>query len=215
MQVNTEEKFEEYPYIEDCRGSYLWLILIIAAILLFFIIAGITYSLYDNTISGTKQPIFSNLLFNYTDVDGKGNGIFIQNAKEMSDITGKKLMGEGNVFEFTVSGNTKHTPISYSIVLEADKASTISDSDIKVYLAKVDGSVETELTPEVPVYSSLEDIQVEGASYKKLYSVSLDSSVHEFSQDYILRMWVREGSSDYYGKHYSLKVNVLAEGVGE
>ena len=212
--MRADEAFEEYPYIEE-QGSFIWFILIIASVLLFFILAGITYSLYDNTISGTKQPILSNIVFNYSDVNGSGNGIFLRNAREMSDVVGKRLTGTGNSFDFTVSGNVQKKSGQYMIVLETDESSTIRSEDIKIYLTKTNGSVETELFTDVPVYSSLEDITIDGVNYKKLYSVSMDQNVTNFSQDYTLRMWIREGAEDYFEKSYSVKVNVLAESAGE
>lgn len=211
----AKENFNEYSYVEEYQGSYIWFILIIATVLLLFIIIGLAYSFYNYTIRGTKQPVDTDIVFNYSDVNGSGNGISIEDAKEMSDAIGKKLTGLGNSFEFIVSGNTRKRPIHYTIVLQTDVHSTLQDSDIKVYLARVQGSTETEILEKVPTYKELEDVIIEGNSYKKLYSVDLDATDANFSHEYVLRMWIREGAEDYYGKRYSLKVNVLAEGEGE
>lgn len=213
--MKPEIDLEEYPYIEEYQGSYIWIVLFVAAILLLFVIIGITYSFYDLTIRGNKQPISQDLIFNYSDVNGRENGIFIQDANETSDEIGKKLVGSKNLFEFNVSGNANNHPGGYTIVLEKDEASTILDSDMKVYLTKVQGNTETEVSSTVLTYSELDDILLNGQTYKKIYSEKLEASDGSFSQDYHLRMWIREGATDFYQKTYSLKVHVFLEGTGE
>lgn len=214
--MKSNQDFEKYSYIEEYQGSYLWLIFIIALILLVFIMIGIAYSFYNYTIRGKKeQPILTDILFHYSDLNGSENGIFIEDAKEMNDEVGKKLTGSGNSFEFTVSGNPKSTKSQYTIVVDSDSQSTISDSDVKLYLTRVQGTVETDLLNQVPVYSDLEKFSIEGKTYRKLYSVILTGNEGDFSHDYILRMWIRSGATDYYKKNYSLKIHVLAEGIGE
>lgn len=212
-----EEEVQTYYYEEEEeKTSYIWLVLIIAALLLFFIVVGFTFSIYNNLLSGDKDVIHSSdILFQYSDVNGSKNGIHLVNASEMKDEVGKKLTGTDNTFEFSVSGNTRNNPCQYVIVLEKDMDSTISSSDVKIYLTKVTGGIEEEVFETIPVYSDLEDIVIKGNKYQKLYSVSLPQEDASFSQDYILRMWIREGATDYYEKAYSFKVHVLAEGAGE
>ncbi len=213
IKVEQEKYFEEYPYIED-QGSWIWIIFVISLFLLLFILIGITFSLFNNTIHGEKTPLYD-FVFNYSDVNGHGNGINIENANEMSDEIGKRLTGSANTFEFNVSGNTHNIMSKYIIALEENESSTIPSSDIKIYLSSVQGNIENPITQEIPICSELENIEIDGKTYKKLYTVSLPNSVSTFSQDYILRMWIREGATDFYGKTYSLKVNVLAEGIGD
>ncbi len=212
MNENREYYYEE----EEEQNSYIWLILIIAALLLLFIVIGFTFSVYNNLLTGPKEDITStDILFQYSDVNGSQNGISLMNASEMTDDTGRKLIGRDNTFEFSVSGNIRSNPCQYTIVLEKDIDSTIPESDIKVYLTKITGGIEEEVFEHIPVYHELEDITIEGTQYKRLYSVSLPQEDASFSQDYMLRMWIREGATDYYEKAYSFKVHVLAEGTGE
>lgn len=214
--MKSNKNFEEYSYIENYQGSYLWLILIIATFLLLFIILGVASSFYNYTIRGEKdQPVMTDILFQYSDVTGNGNGIFLEEAKEMIDDVGRRLTGAGNAFEFNVHGNPGGKASQYTIVVEADPSSTISSEDVKVYLTKVQGSVETPISEKIPTYNELENFTVNGQKYKKVYSFSFRGDEGDFSHDYILRMWIRNGATDYYKKNYSLKVHVLAEGVGE
>lgn len=214
QENNLEEEYEEE---EEENRKYIWLFFIIALLLMLFIVIGFTYSLYSGTISGDVQPIGpdgSNIVFNYSDTSGSHNGISITNAEEMTDIVGKKQIGEGNVFNFSISGDTKNNNIKYYVVLKADQASTISDKDVKVYLTSKKGNGEVEINSLVPTYDELKDITIDGETYKVLYEKKVTPN-SKFTDEYSLRMWIREGATDYYGKSYSLKVNVLAEGVGE
>ena len=215
QQDFQKDYIEEEEYQEDRK--YIWLFFIIALCLLLFIVIGFTYSLYSGTIEGSVQPIppeDTNIIFNYSDTNGSHNGISLSNVQEMSDVAGKKQIGNGRVFDFSVSGETKEDKIKYLIVLKAEEISTISDSDVKVYLTSRSGGTEVELNNTVPTYEELEEITIDGEKYKILYEQVVDAN-SKFDNYYRFRMWIREGASDYYGKTYSLKVNVLAEGVGE
>lgn len=217
--MKKEEMLEEYPYVEHHQG-YIWIFLFIAAILLFFIVVGFTYSVFfDNTIRGDKTPIGTdpNITFNYSDVNGQGNRIAIENAEALSDDVGKRLLGSNYTFDFTISGKLKAKNYQYMLLLEEVAGSTLSPDDIKIYLTKVNGSMETEVSPELPVFSSLEEVIIEGKTYKKLYFSSLPvlpSTKSRFSQDYRLRIWIKEDAENYYGQRFAVKVHVLAEKAG-
>jgi len=155
-----------------------------------------------------------NVVFNYSDASGSSSGISLKNASAISDVVGKKLMGEGNTFEFSVNGNVVSPKIKYYVLIETDVLSTLPSSDVKVYLTSKTGTGEVELRSDVLTVSELKDIQMNGKNYKVLYEKYIDKNT-KFSDDYVLRMWIKENASDYYGKNYILRVDVLAEGVGE
>lgn len=210
----------EENFIAGSHNWYIWVVLLISVVLLFFILFGFTYSLFGNTISGEKTPIDTdpNVIFQYSDVNGSGNKIAIKNAEALSDEVGKRLIGADYTFDFTISGKAGNTNYQYIILLEKLASSTLSDDNIKVYLTKVDGTVETEVSSEVPLYSSLEDIVIEEETYKKLYYSQfpvVPVTKSNFSQDYRLRIWIKEDAEDYYSQRFALKLHVLAEKVGE
>lgn len=221
LQTNSENNIIDDNTVhideeEEDRRHNIWIFFVIALLLLIFIIIGFTYSFFDNSISGGKQPIDTdaNVIFNYTDTASQGNGIHLKNVNAMSDTVGKKLTGENNVFDFNVSGRTWKTKTKYYVVVEKDIASTMSSEDVKIYLTKKAGTVEVPLMDNVPTVDSLKDITIKGVEYKVLYERVLPF-YNKFSDSYTLRMWVKEGSTTFYGKNYSLRINIFAEGIGE
>lgn len=213
-----EEVILAEPRIEEEKSKvYLWIIFLIAAVFLFLIVIGFSYSIFSNRLSGNKGPLCSGVIFNYSDGNGSKNSISIKNARDINDEVGKVQSGEGSYFDFNVSGNTKNLMKRYIILLEKDEMlSTIPDSDIKIYLTKYYGSMEKILFVNVPTYDELEDMVIDGKKYKVLYINSFDDeSEYKFSDDYRLRVWIKENASDYYGKSYSVKVHIYTEGAGE
>lgn len=215
IEAQTEEE-------EEKERTYLWIIFLVAAMFLFIIVIGFSYSIFNNSLKGNKVPIDSGVIFNYSDGDGSKNSVNLKNARDIEDEVGKKISGENNYFDFNISGNTKNMLKRYMILLEKDEnVSTILDSDIKVYLTRVNGVVEEELFLDVPTYSELEDIVIDGKTYKVLYINEFEEKENhhhnnnKFNHDYIFRMWIRENAEDYYGESYSVKVHIYTEGVGE
>ena len=211
--VIAESQIEE----EEKNKVYLWIIFLVASVFLFLIVIGFSYSIFNNRLDGNKVPICSGVIFNYSDGDGNKSTVSLKNARDISDEVGKRQSGEGNYFDFNISGNTKKMLKRYMVLLEKDEMlSTISDSDIKVYLTKVHGGMEEELSDHVLTFDELEEIVIDGKTYKVLYVNDFDKhDKNKFSDDYIFRMWIKEDASDYYGKTYSVKVHVYTEGVGE
>jgi len=226
---NLEEAGKEVVLVEaqaleedEKERIYIWIIFLVASMLLFIVVIGFSFSLFNNSLKGNKVPISSGVIFNYSDGDGSKNSVNLKNARDIKDEVGKKISGENSYFDFNVSGNTKNMLKKYMILLEKDEVvSSIPDSDIKVYLTRVNGVVEEELVIDVPTYSELEEIVIEGKTYKVLYVNEFDEkqnhhhNENKFNHDYIFRMWIRENAEDYYGKTYSVKVHIYTEGVGE
>lgn len=208
LQKEVEADEEE----EDRR--YIIIFFIIALLLLIFIVIGFAYSIFGEAIKGPSQPISAQVVFNYSDKADENSGIHITNASAMSDASGKMLMGEKNTFDFSISGkNNSKMDVKYYIVLEEDESSTLDPSNVKVYLTSRKGNVEEELFQDVPIITSLKELEVEGINYRVLYEKVLPSK-EKFLDEYTLRMWIKEDATDYYSKDYSLRVNVYTEGVG-
>lgn len=196
---------------------FIILILIISSILLFFICTGIAFSLFDSV---NKKPItggeeIGNIVLNYSDVNGKGNGIYIENATSMPDYQGMKLTGKGNYFDFIVSGNTANMSIKYYILLDIFEKNNLNDKHVKVYLTKLNGVNEETILNKTYKVSELTDMKVNHEINKILFTKDINSGNDNFADSYRLRMWISEDSKDYFDKHYGLTVNVYAEGVGE
>ena len=213
-EVQEYELEKELEEEEDDDRKYVIIFFIIALLLLIFIVIGFSFSIFGGGITGPSQPISAQVVFNYSDKTGADDGIHLTNARAISDSVGKKLMGDDETFEFSISGNNySRIPIKYYIVLEEGKNSTLNASDIKVYLTSRKGNVEEEISKEVPLVSSLKKLEVGNISYRLLHQKGVPSN-NKFFDNYTFRMWIKEDAKDYYGKHYSLKLNVYVEGKG-
>lgn len=207
--------YDDYQaYYEDNNDYFIWVFFCLVGILLVLIISGIAFSIID---SGNNKPIKidPNIVFKYSDVNGSGPGILISNMAATPDEVGKKLNGNNQYFDFTVSGDLKNNAAKYSILLKKDDISTLSDDSVKVYLTKIDGVLENDILSTPYLYSDLKSIKVEDEDYKVIYEKTYNDLTTNFSDSYRLRMWIKIDAEDYYGKDYSLKVSVMAEGLGE
>jgi len=154
------------------------------------------------------------IIVNYRDVNGQGNGINIVNAVPITDNEGKVLTGTGNYFDFTITGSTSNIPLQYIVVLEKEKVSTLDDNMVKVYLTSLVG-IEEIATNQINKYSNLEEIKIQDDIYKLLYRKKIGSNLRNFSDSYRLRLWVSDDAVNFYNKIFSVKVNVYVEGVSE
>lgn len=210
----SENEIQKELGEEEEDRRYIVIFFIIALLLLVFIVIGFTYSIFGDAIKGPSQPISAQVIFNYSDKSDENSGIHITNASAMSDASGKMLMGDKNTFDFSISGkNYSKVKVKYYIVLEEDESSTLDPSNVKVYLTSRKGNIEEELFREVPIITSLKELNVEGKNYRVLYEKLLPSK-QKFLDEYTLRMWIKEDATNYYTKNYSLRVNVYTEGVG-
>ena len=191
------------------------LILIIATGLLLFITIGLSFSMYDSHNKphgpGTDTDV-GKIILNYSDVNGKGPGIYIENAMSISDEIGKKQTGSGKYFDFTVSGSTSNIPLRYYILLDINDESTLGDKNVKVYLTKVKGTIEEEILDKTYKVNDLKYIEFKGKENKIIYFKDLTNKDDEFIDNYRLRIWISDDAEDYFNKKYSLTVNVYGEG---
>lgn len=210
------KEYKNYQaYYEDSNDFIIWLFFCLGLILLLLIVSRIAFSIFEGGVDRPVTPIDPNIVFNYSDVNGVGPGIYISNMAAMPDDVGKKLTGKNNYFDFSVSGDLKNNAVKYSILLKKDNDSTLEDNKVKIYLTRLNGSNESEVYDNIPLYSELSDIEVKDNNYKVLFEKTYNNFTTEFNDNYRLRMWISENATDYYAKKYSLKVSVLAEGLGE
>ena len=153
------------------------------------------------------------IIFTYSDVDKSGNGINLVNAMPMADSKGKMLTGTGNYFDFSVTATSKKANLLYKILINKDVASTLANKNVRIYLTSVSGSYESELI--LTTFDSLEKTTINGTEYYVLYQKQLNKGINNYSDFYRLRMWVKEDATDYNDKMFMLKVDVVAEQVGD
>ena len=137
------------------------------------------------------------------------NGISIQDALPTSDEVGKHLNGKGEYFDFTIKSNIVNGSITYEIAVIKDKSSTISDNSIKLYLEKQNsGSYEQVMEPTI--FKSITKKSKIGSpkSSMVLYKLKRKKSG---TDNYRLRIWIKEDAVVEMDKSYTVKVNVYGK----
>lgn len=180
-------------------------ITVISVLILIIAVFGISYSIWTQTFLGSKENSINTgyISFSYTESDT--NVIDINNAVPISDEKGKKLIGNNNVFDFTVSAKYQGvSAIDYEIYA-TPITQTLDSKYIKVYLTDQNDQAVTGFDSVIPTYDQLKDSTIDNS--KIIYNSSLNQS--GISQKFRLRIWV---SSDYNmpetSKKFSFKVNV-------
>ena len=110
---------------------------IIGLIGLIVVTIGITYAVFTYTKLGTTDNTVTSgtLKFLYTENTGVKTGIQLTNALPISDIQGKALDGDNNVFDFSIEAtNTGIEAIPYEVTLRKKNTSTLAEDYVKVYL---------------------------------------------------------------------------------
>ncbi len=179
----------------------------------------------SSTSNNTIQT--GDILFSYSDNSGyygsgpggngsnfPANGIYITNAFPMLDEEGKVMVGNHTYFDFQVTGNPREgNPLEYKVILEKMAESTLSDSDVKVYVTNLKGNreiavPETLLIGSVKVYSQYDDFKSNVYDGKLLFTRRIEE--RGYNEKYRLRLWVRQYAEDYSQKTFSAKVNLVA-----
>jgi len=200
----------------------------IAILLLFlsltFIFIGISYSIFTYFGEGLTNNVIETgrVVFSYSDADGGGNGILIEDAVPISDDVGKHLSGKGEYFDFSVTASTTTTDLVYEIAALKNDESTLDEKYVKIYLTEVNGidEVETSLTvdDDVVTYNELNTTTNPLLKGKTIYYGTVKAGEVAYGQNFRLRMWVSvpdEVNFDYNevnDKMFSVKVNVAAAG---
>ena len=137
------------------------------------------------------------------------NGISIQDALPTSDEVGKKLNGKGEYFDFTIKSNIVNSSITYEIAAIKDKSSTISDDSIKLYLEKQNsGTYEQVMEPTI--FKSITKKSKIGSPKGSMVLYKLNRK-KSGTDNYRLRMWIKEDAVVEMDKSYTVKVNVYGK----
>ena len=184
---------------------------------------GATYAFISYAKQGTKQNTIrsGNIEFLYTEVDGIGAGISLEDAMPMTDPQGMAQMGTNGhgYFDFKITSSTAlSTSIPYTVTARVKGDSTLDSSVVKVYLSDpntnqpIDGYTTTEAGTGNEVASAKYFSeptnstgktwlpQYTGTSYasnyteKVLYSglVPAGSNSPSYEKDFRLRIWIAD-----------------------
>ena len=163
----------------------------------------------DNKDDSSNSVSTGNISMNYTE---SINGISINNAMPTSDMVGKTLKGKGEYFDFTINSTiVGKVSLQYEIAAIKDKNSTIPDSNMKLYLEQqISGSYEEVMAPTVftPITSKSNVGSPVGSMILKTVTRNQTSS-----DNYRLRMWIKEDAQVVSNQSYTIKVNVYGKAL--
>lgn len=172
------------------------MVTLLAAFIIVVAAIGVSYAAFSYINEGTTVNVIKPGEI-YLKLNESKKGISMLNAVPLSDIEGKNLEGEGNVYSFNVTSTIKKgSNILYNIVLKSH-LENINPNMVKVYLVKVDGDnapLESEKVVLQPTY--LSDLKVSELSNDLLLEsgnlVEGDNIVH----NYRLKVWIADHDSN-------------------
>ena len=186
-------------------------------ILLLLVIVGVSYAIFAVTNLSDENTIsLGQISMSYTEPE---NALVLENALPMSDEDGK---AQSNYFEFKVTthattdaDDSNGLTVPYEIVIESlsrdEGMSYLSTFDIKVYLTKVVGGEEEEVTTPMTV----SDIFTGGNIVNPSTTFYTTSDIHhnagsEITTTYRLRAWIDESvdASKFSDATYQYKFRV-------
>ena len=181
----------------------------LAILILIIAVIGISYAVWSQTFKGQKENTITTGKISFSYTESETNNIKIENALPISDEQGKKLNGNTEVFDFTVS-NDSTVNVKYDVIVTPYK-NDMDDKYIKVYLTDQSDVALKPYDSEVPTYNTLNDDKEEKNS-KILYSSELTNV--KKNEKLRLRVWV---SDKFDNKNtptqsyiFAFKVNVRA-----
>ena len=207
------EKQEEKEEKKDENRRRYFVFVLLFLIVLFVATFGITVSYYKGTPGNDNTIITDKIVFTYSDVNQGGSGIAIYNAVPITDVQGKNQTGINKVFDFSITATSKKRDIEYKLLVRKDQTSTLSNSNLKIYLTSIYGGYEEPLV--LTTFDQLKKETINDIEYYVLYTKKLNKGIENYSDGYRLRMWVKENATNYNNKRFALKVDVTAVQVGD
>lgn len=204
MNENKEIEKEE-------QSSRKTLLIILAVTILVISVISLSFATFQQEYKDDSSNSIAtgNISMNYTE---SINGISIVNAMPTNDVVGKALKGTGEYFDFTINSTiVGNASLQYEIAAVKDSNSTIPNSDIKLYLEQqVSGSYEEVMAPTV--FTPINTISEVGspAGSMILRTVTKDKTS---SDNYRLRMWIKEDAQVGQAQSYTVKVNVYGKAL--
>lgn len=182
---------------------------ILAVLILIVAIFGISYAVWQQTSLGTKENSISTGYVSFSYTESNTNTISINNAVAISDDAGKKLVGNKNSFEFSVSAKYAGLPsIRYEVYTEP-LVTTLDGRFLKVYLTNQNDVPVSGYDVTVPTYDSLEASST--GSGKKLYEGTLTQSGQV--EKLRLRVWISSALDMPANESYQFSFKVHVKGM--
>lgn len=182
------------------------LLSVLGVVSLVLITAGVTYAFFSYSKEGSTENTISTgtITFFYDELEASGNGIEITDALPISDVEGKVLSGDNNVFNFKVTAITSgNTAIPYEVTarMKADSNADLQDK-VKLYLTTVEsGTLEETAAPLtvdgtlVKTFSQLTQtskVDAATAVEKTVFVGTVPASSTNYEQNFKLRMWIAD-----------------------
>jgi len=189
---------------------------ILAVLSVLLVTLGLSLAFFNYIGEGVQENAITtgSITFLYTEVDGVGNGISIENAFPTSDEKGKVLTKANEYFDFKVTSNTmSYVSVPYEITARKSKNSNLSDEAVRVYLTELEGLEEKEIL--LDNYSNLPQTnKTDKYTEKTIYTDEVPINTESYEKNFRLRMWIDEksdySSGEYNGKTFTLTVNVYS-----
>lgn len=196
------------------------IISLVFVFLLIGAVVGISYAVWSRTFRGEKDNSLTAASVSFSYTESNTNNISLTDTLPISDNNGKKLSGDKETFDFTVSGNYGQTGNVLYDVYATPYDMTLSDKYVKVYLTdQNDNPVKGYEKEEVPTYHLLEDYKENGSNTKSKLLYSSELTPTKKSEDLRLRVWLSssygesgalEGNNPEESLTFAFKVNVKA-----
>ena len=139
------------------------------------------------------------------------NGLQLNSITPVANDVAMENRTEGSYFDFSVSSDIdSDTTVDYEIVLVKDDSSTISDSDIMVYLEKQTSGTYSKVD-EPKEFTPIKKKTELGSPAKSMVLSKFSLSANQVD-NYRLRIWVKEGAviTDPNAT-YKVRVNVYGK----
>ena len=207
---------QETQQEDKSYSKRIFVLLLLVTLLVVFVIS-FSFAVYVKTKDGIENTIkFGAVSMNYFETT---NGISIENAMPTSDEVGKKQIGKGEYFDFTVNSKlVGDIKVIYEIAAVKDKNSTIPDNEIKLYLEQEKSGTYTEVMEPKNFIAESTNTDIgtpKGAMLLKRVTKERkndnDDKVVKYVDNYRLRMWLGENSPVGDMKTYTVRVNVYGK----
>ncbi len=193
------------------------LLSILGVAILVVAVVGVSFAAFSYSKTGTKVNTITTGTITMSYVEGE-NAIDLKNAMPMTDVNGKALTGDNNVFDFTVNATiTGTTTIDYAITATKEPDSTLPESGVKVYLTDMDADADDQILAPTLVSSlgKTTSSETSGAPVDQ-YKLTTGTFNATTTHKYRLRMWVADtynvsGTS----QTFKLRVNVYGKAAAQ
>ena len=190
--------------------------MIVAVIVLFIAVIGISYAAFSYTRTGEKLNAITTGVIRMS-YEESSNVISIDKALPTTDATGKVRLKEGEYFDFTLSTTIQGTTnVNWEIAAQdvTTGSKKIDGSNIKLYLTELntDGSETEVMAPAT--YSADSSANDYTGRPANMMSLAMGSTSTTFNKKYRLRMYVDESynpQGDGGNLVFSIKVNAYGK----